>query len=201
MKVGAIEETVTVSGAAPVVDVQSTNKQSVLSGELLRAIPSAGSSMQVYASLTLGAVLPAKDQDVGGNKGEAGGAGNFGVDGAPTGDPRVMLDGMLYTMQSQLGSLTSRTSFVNSLAIQESVISTSGNTAEHETGGTVVNAVPKDGGNTFTGLAALRWSSGGMQGTNLSDAPIARGIPQQANIAHIYHAGVAKGGRLNRDER
>src|SRR5215813_1531823 len=39
MKVGALEETLTVSGAAPVVDVQSTTKSQVLSREVLDAVP------------------------------------------------------------------------------------------------------------------------------------------------------------------
>ena len=39
MKIGALEETLTVSGAAPVVDVQSTTKSQVLSREVLDAVP------------------------------------------------------------------------------------------------------------------------------------------------------------------
>jgi hypothetical protein len=39
MRVGALEETVTVSGASPVVDVQSTTKGEVMTREMLDAIP------------------------------------------------------------------------------------------------------------------------------------------------------------------
>ena len=41
MKVGALEESVTVSGASPVVDVQSNAKTQVLSRDVLDAVPSA----------------------------------------------------------------------------------------------------------------------------------------------------------------
>ncbi len=41
MKVGALEESVTVSGASPVVDVSSNAKSQVLNREVLDAVPSA----------------------------------------------------------------------------------------------------------------------------------------------------------------
>ena len=40
MRVGALEETVTVSGASPVVDVQSVVQQKVITNEVVAAIPS-----------------------------------------------------------------------------------------------------------------------------------------------------------------
>src|SRR6202158_4861390 len=39
MKVGSVEETITVSGETPIVDVQSTRRQTTLSGETIAAIP------------------------------------------------------------------------------------------------------------------------------------------------------------------
>ena len=39
MKVGAVEETITVSGETPIVDVQSTRRQTTLSGETINALP------------------------------------------------------------------------------------------------------------------------------------------------------------------
>src|SRR5665213_2918836 len=41
MKVGSLEETITVSGETPIVDVQSTRRQTTLSGDTVNAIPSA----------------------------------------------------------------------------------------------------------------------------------------------------------------
>ena len=42
MRVGAVEETVTVTGESPIVDIQSANRQRVINQELLEAIPTAG---------------------------------------------------------------------------------------------------------------------------------------------------------------
>src|SRR5204862_5630662 len=39
MKVGAVEETITVSGATPIVDVQSVRRQTTLSNETLTTVP------------------------------------------------------------------------------------------------------------------------------------------------------------------
>src|SRR5688500_9168622 len=53
LRVGSIAETVTVSGASPVVDVQNVRTQNVLSREVLDALPT-GKTIQGWASLTLG---------------------------------------------------------------------------------------------------------------------------------------------------
>ena len=51
MKVGALEETVTVSGASPVVDVQSTMSRTVLSKEQMEALPSGRSYQSLAATI------------------------------------------------------------------------------------------------------------------------------------------------------
>ena len=54
MKVGSLEETVTVTGASPVVDVQNVRTQTVISREMIDAVPT-GKTIQGFATLTLGA--------------------------------------------------------------------------------------------------------------------------------------------------
>src|SRR5206468_3770088 len=71
MKVGALEETVTVTGASPIVDVQNVRTQNVLSREVLDSVPT-GKTIQAFATLTLGAATTGVGfQDVGGNQGES----------------------------------------------------------------------------------------------------------------------------------
>ena len=63
LKVGGLEETVTVTGASPVVDVQNTSKVQVMSRELIDTIPSARNMQSV------GALVPSvrlNTPDVGG---------------------------------------------------------------------------------------------------------------------------------------
>src|SRR5437773_6145704 len=67
--VGAVEETVTVSGASPLVDVQNVRNQAVLQRELLDTLPT-NKSMHGFAALTVGLTSTASfgKYDVGGNK-------------------------------------------------------------------------------------------------------------------------------------
>src|SRR5690606_33777696 len=55
MRVGALEETVTVTGQAPIVDVQSVTQERVLQKEVLDAIP-AGRNQHSFASMIPGMV-------------------------------------------------------------------------------------------------------------------------------------------------
>ena len=57
LRVGAVEETVLVSGASPVVDTQNVRQQTVLTRQVLDAIP-ATKTVQSYAALTVGAAVP-----------------------------------------------------------------------------------------------------------------------------------------------
>src|SRR6478736_3721454 len=63
MKVGSLEETVTVSGQSPVVDVQNTSRVQVMTRELMDTIPSAR-NIQSIGSLVPGVKL--NTPDVGG---------------------------------------------------------------------------------------------------------------------------------------
>ena len=91
LKVGAREETITVSAAAPVVDTQNVMQQQTLARSTLDAFPttndSAGTARFSLAPCRLTPVL----QDVGGNAGEG---GQLGVHGQRSGDINIYQDGM-----------------------------------------------------------------------------------------------------------
>src|SRR5260221_3341878 len=71
LRVGSLEETITESGASPVVDTQNARTQNLLSREVLDALPT-NKTMQGFAALTVGAVAGGTGavHDVGGNKGD-----------------------------------------------------------------------------------------------------------------------------------
>src|ERR1700741_3821497 len=56
LKVGSVSETVTVTGASPIVDVQNARTQQVLKAEVMDALPAGTKNLAQFASLTLGAV-------------------------------------------------------------------------------------------------------------------------------------------------
>src|SRR5262249_27092593 len=66
LKVGAVEETITVTGETPVVDVQNSRQEQVLTKDTIRDIPT---SRQYYSVATLvpGMTVTNQSQDVGGS--------------------------------------------------------------------------------------------------------------------------------------
>ena len=123
MKVGSLEETVTVTGASPTVDIQNVNTQNVLSRETLDALPSA-KSVPALAALTVGVSTSGisggnSGQDVGGNKGEQ--YAGLMVHGSDSNDGRFLYDGMRFNMTVTNGGGPSKHYFVNQDDVQEIV--------------------------------------------------------------------------------
>src|SRR5437867_3417716 len=69
LRVGSLEETVTVTGASPVVDTQNVRTQNVLTREIVDALPT-NRAFRGFAALTVGVQIVSGVQDVGGNQGE-----------------------------------------------------------------------------------------------------------------------------------
>src|ERR1044071_2963932 len=140
MKVGALEETVTVTGAAPLVDTTNARKQTVVSSDLLNTLPTSVKSLQQLVTLTPG---------FRGNEGfdvTGGYAGSVGSSYHGKGGINTAFDGM--GIQHALGSQGYN---ANQETVQETVLSTSGISADTNADGPVVNMIPKEGGNTFSG--------------------------------------------------
>ena len=69
----------------------------------------------------------------------------------------------------------------NVAGAQEIVVSTSGGLGEAETSGVIVNLIPRDGGNTFTGTFFVNGANGSMQGEQLHAGAEGRGPDGAAN--------------------
>src|SRR5436309_3211161 len=143
MRVGAVEETVTVAGESPVVDVQSNVKSQVLSRDVLDAVPSAH-TIQSLGQLVVGVTLTAPD--VGGS--QAMQQTYFTVHGLGAAQTSVLIDGMIMNGLQGDGAIQS---YLNEGANQEMVYQTGGGTVDSPTGGVKINLIPKDGGNRFAG--------------------------------------------------
>lgn len=195
LSVGSVEETVVVTGESPVVDVQNVRTQTVLTQEVLDAIPSAR-TVNAFASLTLGATGTASG-DVGGNRGES--FTSFGVHGTAATDSRMLRDGMLYTSMESDGGAAARIVSVNQGAVQETVIQVGGMTAESETGGPQINAVPKDGGNRFSLYFNTSLTHPDLQASNLTQELRDQGLTKTPTIKRVYDTGFGEGGPIRKD--
>src|SRR5262245_852231 len=195
LTVGALEETVTVTGASPVVDVQNSRSQSLISRTELDALP-IGKAWAGLQALTVGATgsltFATVGRDVGGSKGD-GYAGTLRVHNAY--DGRLTYNGAPTTFRGG-----QQTRFhVNTLATQEIVIDTGGNSAETQYGGASVHVVTRDGGNRFSGTLLGEYTAKGLQSGNLTDALRARGLSLSNEVKRIYDAGGALGGPIKQD--
>ena len=203
LAIGTLEETITVSSEAPVVDVQGVTQQQTYSRETLRALP-IGKNAGIYVALIPGASVGLTNQDVGGNKGES--AQQMQIHGGRTGESFQLRDGMYFG--SHIGNVGGNiNSSVNPATQQEVVVQvTGGLTAESLGGGTQVNVVSRDGGNQFHGTIVSDFSDKALQGDNLSDELATRNVatatslPLTVNtLRRQYDAAGGIGGPIRRD--
>ncbi len=196
LKVGALEETVIVSGASAVVDTQNVLSQTVLSRDVLDTLPTGGKNISAFGSLVVGAVVSPTNQDVGGNRGEN---GSFSIHGGRDSDLKLLLDGMGFNSLSGSAGGGSKNFQANQVSVQEVTLQTDGTSAESETGGVQVNFVPREGGNTFTVYSLINYTNGDLQRANLTDTLRARGLPLETPTEKIYDRGIGLGGPLKKD--
>jgi hypothetical protein len=183
LRIGTIEESVTVSGASPLVDTQTVTRQTVLPKALLDAVPSAKTLLSFYA-LTPALQSPTNAQDVGGSKGET--SSRASLHGSKQGDTKMLLDGMSFNWFEGEGS--GRTFFVNALTAQEVVVDTpTGSTsAEYTSNGVVLNVIPREGGNRFSGTLFASGTTHSLQADNMSDALRAAGALTNSGTRSVY---------------
>jgi hypothetical protein len=196
MRVGSLEETITVTGASPVVDTQNVRNQSVLSRNVLEAIPAAHTT-QGYAALTLGVSIISQQQDVGGNRGESVTASS--IHGNRSADASRTLDGMGINTMLSTGGGVNYYYKINDVMAQEVTVTTDGQSAEYETGGIVTNIVPKAGGNVFSLYSNASYADKNFQTNNYSDELRARGLAVPPSVKRVGDFGVGVGGPIKQD--
>ena len=191
MRVGALEETLTVTGLTPVVDVQNTSQTKVVSSEMLYALPLT-KEMGGLAKVTVGVMIPPTAQDVGGNIDPMNAYPV--IHGGHSGDNRALLDGMQFNGDGQ-----GRGFYFNPSAAQEASVQLGGQTAEFENGGFQASMVPKEGGNRFSGIFSANYAGKDMVSNNLTQEIIDRGLKLVNRTNRTYDANAAFGGPLIQD--
>jgi hypothetical protein len=190
MRVGALEESITVSGAAPVVDTTTAVQQQVLNRAVLDAVPT-GRSVPTLGAMLTGARLALPD--VGGTSGMQN--RDLTVHGSDGRDTTFMVDGMIVNGLEGDGSVQS---YFNDLMFEEVSYQTSAINAETSAGGVRANMIPKDGGNQFRGTTFLSGGNENFQSDNTKDA-IAQGLRAPDALNKVWDVNVAVGGPLKKD--
>ena len=192
MRVGALEESITVTAATPLVDVQNTQKSVVVNRELMDAVPTARNYTGM-AALIQGVRM--SNTDVGGNQQME--QIYMTVNGSRQTDTTVQVDGMNLNSLMNDGQVQA---YFSDAAMAETTYQTSGITADVSTGGVRINLIPKDGGNIFIGQAFVGGTDGSWQANNVTDELRARGLRTGSRVAKISDINVGVGGPIMRDK-
>jgi hypothetical protein len=194
LRVGSLEETITVTGASPTVDTQNVVQQQVMTREVLNAIPAGMKSTGQVGALIPG--VTSTSQDVGGTAFSAVG---LAIHGSRLNEQAALYDGMNFNNgQGRGGQFIAIVT--NDATVQEMAIETAGLSAESEASGVRINLVPRDGGNRFSGLFIGSFSNHNLQSNNLNDDLRARGLTSSTRVKRTYDIDPAIGGPIVRDK-
>ena len=193
LKVGSIEETVTVTGDSPIVDVQSIRRQTVLDNDIISSIPatrSYNSLMQLMPNtVTQGGA--AMDTQV------VPGMVVFGGAGGRSNEGRVNVDGISVGSAFNGAGVSSYIADVGNA--REVTMITSGGLGEAEGGGPALNIVPKEGGNTVRGRFYGAGVTEGMIGSNYTEELRARGLGAAGETRTVWDFNLGVGGPIKSD--
>ena len=191
MRIGMLEESVTVTGMSPVVDVASTARVQVLDREALDALPT-GRSIYSMAQLVPGVQL--NQPDVGGSRAMQ--QTYMSTRGLTSANNIVQVDGMMINGLDGDGAVQQ---YINNAFIQEMTYQTAGAGADVSPGGVRVNIVARDGGNEFHGSFFGSWIDGAWQSNNLDAELRSVGLNNVDLISKVWDFTFGIGGPIVRD--
>ena len=199
LKVGSLEETITVTGESPLVDIQRTTQQRVFDAQVIEAIPAGRSHINMVVLIPgLAATQPGR-----GALADVGGTNNlqntqFSIHGGRTSDTRLQLDGV------RLGNVLSPGEFSNFVpdtsATQEVAVDYAAVSAEQPFGGLRIDIIPREGGNTFRGTVFATGVNSAWQTSNLTDELRNLGLPEPNEMKKAYDVNPGVGGPILREK-
>src|SRR5215207_1232269 len=194
MRIGSLEETITVTGEAPMVDVRSSTQQRVLNADVIDALPSSRNYFGLARMMpnTMGG-----GNDVGGGMIQDVGQ-SVTVHGSRNVDQRVTVNGVNTMTLQAGGNIGGQTPDVGSAA--EVTVDTNSLSADLPTGGVRINFVPKDGGNKFSNSTFLNFTNESLQGSNFSDSLRTAGLGTPNKLVNAFDINESIGGPFKQNK-
>ena len=194
LTIGSLEETLTVSGQSPVVDLETVTKERTLQRDVMDAVPTGNRDVRQLAFMLPGVVAN--------NLSNVGGV-SFVTDVVTVHNSRAnetvyLMDGMPFHHGGGSGGVRGGI-LVNDAGVEETTIRTGGNQAEAAFGGFVSNVIPKSGGNSLKGVFQASGANGSMQSNNIDDTQTAQNIKANG-LKVVWDVNGALGGPLKRDQ-
>jgi hypothetical protein len=190
LKIGSVAETITVSGASPVVDVKTTSAGTQITNQILESVPTSRNG--VNSLLTLGAGSRTL-MDNGLLMGTDPLFGAFGQ----INNAWIMVDGVATTSPFNGSSGLNNVFAYDS--VQESTIQTIGASAESPTSGVQLSMIMKSGSNDFHGGLFGAYTSQWMQSDNVTPALKAQGVPAGTDYLSRWDSAGDIGGPIKTD--
>jgi len=193
LAVGTLSETLTVTGESPLVDTQTTRRETVISADTIASLPItrnyggvlyATPGLNVQPGVNANDLMPSM--------------ATFSAHGGQSTEGRVFVNGV--SVNGPFGS-NSVTQFAFDTAnAEEMQVLVSGGLGEAETGGSVANIVPRSGGNRFSGNAFYSGTTSKFQMNNVDDDLKALGIAQAPTVRNNWDTNFALGGPIQKDK-
>jgi hypothetical protein len=197
LRVGAVEETVTVTGESPLIDTQSVTQRKSLTHDFIDALPT-GRSFQNLSVLVPGVTIALASQDVGGTGGDR--YQTLSVHGSRSDQMPLVMNGMPFNNMNNTGGGYNTTLVVNTGTVQEMTVTTSGLAAEARSSGVLTNIIAKEGGNTYRGMFFGNISTAGLQSSNLTQALIDKGLKAVNSVKKLWDFNPVLGGPIVQDK-
>jgi hypothetical protein len=190
LKVGDLQETITVTGETPVVDVQTVKRETVLDAEVIQSVPGArtvGNLLNATPGLTVdgNGINPTPTMTF------------FSARGGQTNEGRMTVNGLTVAAAFNGGGVSSY--ILDTVNSDEVSVTVSGGMGESDTGGPVMNLVPRAGGNQFRGSAFYNNAGDWSRSDNITDELRAIGISETPGIINAYDSSISYGGPIKRD--
>ena len=192
LQVGQLEESITVSGESPLVDVRGSVSQSVMTRERLDTIPT---GRDPFAVGQLIAGVTTATPDVGGTQIMQ--QPTLQVHGSSNNDNVFMVDNVQIQHMGFTGNQTGF--YFNDGLMEEISYQTSSLPAESPVGGVQINMIPRDGGNQYRGTVFASGGNTRFQTNNLDDELVALGFTAQNRVKTIYDVNLTYGGPILRN--
>ena len=175
LEVGGIEETVTVSGAAPVVDLTTTTTSVNLTRDTIETVP-AGRGYQHLFAMTPG-VTTEGSPDIGDSA--VASRSNIQSYGA-TAQAKIEVEGINVSVGN------SSATYLTTFSFEEIQIRTLGNDAEVSAPGISMVSVLKSGSNQFHGTYRLGYEGSGFESDNITPELQAQGLSATVPLRYYY---------------
>jgi len=190
LKVGAVAETITVSGQTPVIDVATTAGITSFTKETLETAPTTRAWAEV---LSMAPGFRPASLDIGGDQlsNQRTGIRNYGTSDQIT--PQI--DGINTRQSTNTAGF-----FYDYSSLEEAQIKAVGNEAEVALPGGAWNAIVKSGGNEFHGRYFGAFENRNLQSDNIDDALRANGVTTSTAMRKFRDFSGDLGGRIVRDK-